>query len=451
MVVQQFPITRRRLLAGSAATAAGALLAACSGGGGITGGSGGKTTLQVTVWLGADELAAMKKLAGEFTKSNPNIAVQFINIVNGGPYGETKLETMIAGGTAPDVMMLNSGQFESFASRGALLQLDDLVKKDKVDTGTYWPEAATGVKFDDKMYGLPKDISNVQVYLNTKLFSQTGVALPDADWSWSDYQSAATELTSKLNTGAKTTKWGTVLVNADWSWTPFVWTNGGQVYSGQTCQLTDPKAVQALDFYFGLVTKEKAAPTPAALASFGAPGTAEIDAFVANTIGFGIFGPWMRPGLIATKGLDWAVRPIPKGPQGEAPVVPIYTDMWGISANSKHQEEAWTLIKWLAGETGQKAWLDIYGGRSISPIKSLAMGDEWLNYGGADHRADNQSILDQLNPSRDRKPIVAFGNGTQAENLWDNEFKVVLAGQESVQKAASNVCSRLPAMLGKGS
>ena len=442
-------VSRRRFLLGTTAVAGAAAMAAC-GGQGSTSDSSGTVRLQVTVWLGADEVTAMKKLLTRFNKAHPGIDVQMINIVNGGPYGSTKLQQMIAGGTPPDLMMLNSGQFESLAARKALAPLDDLVAKHKVDLGVYWPQSVTGCRFDGKLYGLPKDISNVIVYLNTSLFDKAKVAVPSADWSWEEYRSAAKELTAKLNTGTKVTKWGTVLVNADWSWSPFVWTNGGEVYQGKQCLVADPKAQQGLDFYFGLRVKDKAAPSSGALASFGTQ-SAELNAFLGGAIGFGIFGPWLRPGLIDTAKFDWTIRPVPKGPQGQPAVIPVFTDMWGMSASTKHKEEASTLLTWLTGEAGQQAWLDIYGGRSITPIKKLTLSNQWLDYGGKAHRVDNQAILDQLVPDRNRRPAVAFGGGAEAETLWDNEFKVVLAGQESVAQATQKVCSRLTTILERSS
>ena len=446
MSITSTRLTRRQALLGSAAVAGSAMATSCSGGGGN---SNGKVTLQATVWLGADELKAMQTLVKQFTRANPKIDVQFINIVNGGPYGSTKLQQMIAGGTPPDLMMLNSGQFESLAARKALAPVDDLVSRDKVPVHDYWPQAVTGCTYQGHMYALPKDMSNVLIYLNKELFANAKVALPKADWSWSDYESAAKELTAKLNAGGKVTKWGTVLNNTSWNWSPFVWTNGGEVYTGKKCMMTSPKTVEGLDFFFGLRTKDKAAPGPGALASFGSQ-AAENDAFIGGVIGFGLYGPWLRPGLVTTKKVDWTIRPVPHGPQGQAPVVPIYTDMWAMSASSSHQDEAWTLLKWLAGEAGQKAWLDIYGGRSISPVKKLALSDEWLNYGGAEHRADNQTIISQLNPSLNRRPPEAFANGTQASTLWDNEFKVVLAGTESVTQATAKICPQLSTILQRG-
>ena len=445
------PVRRRDLLIGSAALAGASLTGGCQDAEGGAGGGSGEVRLQVSVWLGAEELKGMKEVAARFTREHPKIRVQYVNIVNGGPYGMTKLQQMIAGGTPPDLMMLNSGQFESLAARKALASLDERATQDKVDVDAYWPQAVEGCKLGGELFGLPKDMSNVMAYLNKDIFDKAGVALPGEDWDWDEYRAAAMEITGKLATGSKkTTRWGTIIVNSDWNWTPFVWTNGGEVYSDKQCRLTDPKAIEALEYYFGLRVKDKAAPSGADLASFGGEGS-EFAAFIGGSIGFGIAGPWLRPGLIAAaKKVDWTIRPVPRGPQGQEPVIPVFTDMWGMSARTEHPDEAWTLMKWLSGPKGQQAWLEIYGGRSISPIQKLATSDQWLEYGGPEHRQDNEAILAMLDPEHNRRPAVAFENGAEAQTLWDNQFKVVAAGRSTVARAADNICGRLTTILERG-
>ncbi|MDQ3612885.1 MAG: extracellular solute-binding protein, partial [Chloroflexota bacterium] len=66
-------------------------------------------TLQATVWLGDAEFEAMQELGAVFTESNPNVTIEFINIIDGGPWGRDQLQRMIAGGEPPDLMMMNTG------------------------------------------------------------------------------------------------------------------------------------------------------------------------------------------------------------------------------------------------------------------------------------------------------------------------------------------------------
>jgi multiple sugar transport system substrate-binding protein len=403
----------------------------------------GSTKLQVTVWLGQQELDAMVELANRFTETNPDIQVEFINIVEGGPYGRDKLQQMIAGGTPPDIMMLNTGQFEGFAARGVLAPLDDLVKQDNFDMGIYWPAAVEGSTYDGKLYALPKDMSNVVIYLNVDLFEEAGVPLPGPEWSWDDYREIARQLTKDTNGDDKMDQWGTSLVNAVWAWASFVWGNGGDILSEdrKQCLLESPETVEALNVYFGLLTEDNASVPPGTLPQQPWQG----DQFMSGVIGMSTFGPWFRPGLVENEPFNWTVRPYPRSPKGTDPVTVVYTDHWGLAASSDHPNEAWELMKFLGGNEGHTAWSEIYGSRSITPVRELALSDKWMGYGGPEHRADNQAILDQLDNTR--PPPVNFANANAAETAWNEEFDLVINGQQTVEEAVKNACERITPIL----
>ncbi len=403
----------------------------------------GSTKLQVTVWLGQQELEAMVKLAERFTQKHPDVQVEFINIIEGGPFGRDKVQQMVAGGVPPDIFMLNSGQFESFASRGVLAPLDELVAGDSFDLGVYWPGAVVGSKFDGKLYGLPKDISNHVVFLNKDLFEEAGVPLPTNDWTWNDYRDLAKKLTKDTDGDGKIDQWGTSILNGPAWWGGFVWPNGGEILSEdrKECKLTMPESVEALKFYFGLLTEDEVSVPPGAMPQTPWQG----DQFMSGVIGFSTFGPWFRPGLVENKPFDWTIRLYPKPPDGGEQISMLYTDQWGMSATSDHPKEAWELLKFLGGPEGHTAWSEIYGSRSITPIKELALGDKWLSYGGPEHRADNQTILDQLDATR--PPPVDFANANAVDNTWNEQFELVMIEQQTVEQAVQNICDTITPLL----
>ncbi len=161
----------------------------------------------------------------------------------------------------------------------------------------------------------------------------------------------------------------------------------------------------------------------------------------------GTFGPWFRPGLVENKPFDWTVVPFPRSPKkpGQKPISALYTDQWAMSSKSQHPKEAWELLKFLGGKEGHTAWSEIYGSRSITPIKELALGDKWMNYGGPEHRKDNQAILDQLDSTT--PPPVNFANANAAENAWNEELDLVMNGQQTVDQAVKNICDKVTPIL----
>lgn len=395
-------------------------------------------TLQVSVWVGDPEFQAMQELAAVFTESNPGIQIEFINIIDGGPFGRDQLQRMIAGGEPPDIMMVNTGQFEAFGSRGALANLDERIAADQFDLGVYFPAAVEGSKIEGAVHGLPKDISDHMVYINTEFFEAAGVERPAEDWFWDQYRETAVALTGE-NT------WGTAVENSAWSWGCFVHTNGGQILNDERteCMLTSPEAIEALQVYYGVLTEDQAAVPPGTLPQ--TPGAG--DQFLGGIIGMTMAGPWFRPGIVEEDLFNWTVRPYPR-PGTEPPLSVLYTDQWAMSATTDNPDQAWELLKFLGGPEGLTAWSEIFGSRSITPVQELAQSDAWLTYGGEEHRADNQAFLDQLESTV--PPPTNFGNGAEAENVWNEQLDLVIVGQQSVEQAVQATCDSLAQVLEGG-
>jgi multiple sugar transport system substrate-binding protein len=398
--------------------------------------------LRGTVWVGPTEFAALEELTALYREAHPNVEVEWINITGGGPYGRDKLQTMLAGGDIPDFMMLNTGQFEALASRNQLLPLDDLASSAGLDLGIYWPEAITGSTFNGILYALPRDMSNVIMYYNKDLFDAAGVAYPTEEWTWNDLLAAAQQLTTDLNGDGQVDQWGIGIDNVVWAWDGFVLGNGGQVLSDDRseCTFADPKAVEAIKFWFELMTVHGVSPTPGALPEQAGAG----DWFQSQAVAMGFFGPWYRPGLVAMDEADkfnWDVAYPPRSPNTGEHGSDVYTDQWAIAAASQQPEATFDFLSFLTSEAGQTRWVELLGSRSISPVQSVAQTDEWLHYGGS----TGEIILDSLSFSQ--PPPVNFGNALEAENLWDQEFALVVAGEATVEDAVANICPQIEPIL----
>lgn len=391
--------------------------------------------LQATVWLGDAEFEAIQELGAVHTESHPNVEIEFINIVDGGPWGRDQLQRMIAGGSAPDLMMMNTGQFEAFGSRGALANLDERIESSGFDLSIYWEAAVEGCMIDGAVYGLPKDISNHIVYINTQFFEEAGVDVPDNDWTWDDYREISKALTQDTDGDGQIDRWGTAITNSSWAWGGFVYSNGGEVMNDDRteCLINSEPSTEALVQFFAPITEDESAVPPGALPQM----EGSSDQFLGGVIGMHMAGPWFRPSLVENELFPWTARLFPRPPGGDAPTSILYVDQWAMSATSENPDEAWELLQFLGGPEGHHAWADIYGSRSINPIVEIAESDEWLNYGGEDHRADNELILEQL--ERTVPPLTNFGEGSTVENIWDDQFGLVIVGQMDVPTAVQTI------------
>ncbi|USQ84908.1 extracellular solute-binding protein [Streptomyces phaeoluteigriseus] len=193
-------ISRRTLFrTASGLAAAGALgssLAACSGGTGA-----GSTSSKLTMtWWGSDERhAAYKKALATFQKDNPKIDIQETYSGYDGYFD--KFNTNVAGGSAPDLMQMDTALVAQYARKGVLAPLDEYVGKSLDLTGFAKTLLANGT-VDGKLYGVPSGIGVNQLTVNRSGLEALGLKLPDREWTWADLKSIAREVYKK--SGGKT-------------------------------------------------------------------------------------------------------------------------------------------------------------------------------------------------------------------------------------------------------
>ena len=355
---------------------------------------------------------------------------------------KTKVITMIAGGDIPDVIQTNSGLHEDFADRGALRILDELVSRDNLDLDDYWPNAIAGTKYQGKMYGMPRDQSNVPLYYNMDMFDEAGVAYPDESWDWNDFLAACDKITKDTTGDGNIDQWGTSISLSTWNLTNPIWSNGGEFLDTeqQTCEFERPETIEALEFWLGLETTQGYSPPPGALPEIGWFG----DIFLQQKVALAQLGPWFRPSLVALEEgqqFRWNVALPPRSPNTGDYASAIYSDNYAICSGCPNLEEAWAWLTWLCGLPGRQFLQDAIGSRSIPPIKSLAESDEFLTYGGC----DGQIILDML--PNCYGPPISFRTGAACEQVWTAELGLVLAQDKTVPEAARDICQQITPIL----
>jgi multiple sugar transport system substrate-binding protein len=164
--------------------------------------------------------------------------------------------TSVASGDAPDLVYANRDQIGTFASRGAIIPLDDCIDGEGIDTDQYDDAALQQVTFDDQVWGIP-EFNTVQiVQANQKLMDQAGVTMDDLNGSDPD---AVTEAAKKMYSapGGKLK-----VIGYDSKLPEFLplWAHafGTDILSedGRTAQLNDPAVVDALTWAVGIYDEQ---------------------------------------------------------------------------------------------------------------------------------------------------------------------------------------------------
>jgi ABC-type glycerol-3-phosphate transport system substrate-binding protein len=120
--------------------------------------------------------AAQTKMIAEFERQNPNIKVRVVV----DPTGANGARTLRTRADSPDVVRATSFQMPEYVATGALLQLDDLVKRDKVDPNDWLLPLSAGM-VDGHVYGLPQDY-RIPILIYRKHLLEDAKVTPPRTW-----------------------------------------------------------------------------------------------------------------------------------------------------------------------------------------------------------------------------------------------------------------------------
>ena len=107
---------------------------------------------------------------------------------------DQRIQTMMAGGDAPDIVQLAEA-IHGYSSRGQLLPLNDMVTTAELDLDARFGTNYLQYQYEGSLYALPDRGGAMIVYYNVDMFDAAGVGYPTADWTWEEFLAAAQALT----------------------------------------------------------------------------------------------------------------------------------------------------------------------------------------------------------------------------------------------------------------
>ncbi len=224
--------------------------AGCGGSSSSSGGSSGGV-VHITLWHGDVDIeaATIKKMVGQFNATHPDIQVK-AQYYGNSDYALQKVETAIAGGDPPDISYLYGSWAANIAKSPKIVTLNDYVKDPSFGWNDFWPSERESATVDGKIVGIPALVDNLALVYNKKLFDQAGLAYPNANWTWTDFQNAAKKLTDPSKK-----QFGWAYVNdagedTVWRYDALLWQAGGQILSpdGKHAAFDSPAGLKAMTF-----------------------------------------------------------------------------------------------------------------------------------------------------------------------------------------------------------
>ena len=189
--------------------------------------------------------------------------------VYAGNYGETltKAVTAIKGGQGPQMAVLLAAEMHSLQDLGILVSLDEigLDAAGKAWMDGFYPAFLANSHAEGKLWSVPFQRSTAVMYYNKAAFAEAGLDPEAFPKTWAQLQTAATKLTKRDATG-RVTRWGVKMAgdtgNAQWTFGALA-NQAGHVLmnqAGTEAYFNSPKAVEALAYWQGLATVQKASP-----------------------------------------------------------------------------------------------------------------------------------------------------------------------------------------------
>jgi multiple sugar transport system substrate-binding protein len=341
-------MNRRSFLVGSVLFAGGAALAGCTSdplNKNAGAASGAKVTLQQ--WYHAygesGTQQAVQRYAQEFTKANPDIAINVSWIA--GDY-ETKLNSAMLTAQAPDLFELGDFRYQN-VKNGLLAPLDDVVDPVKAD---FSPAALDTVTVDGKIYGVKMIDDVMMLYYRKSALQAAGVQPPR---TFAELLDATRKLTSGKQKGLYV---GTDGVGE--AATLLLWSSGGDFFdsSGKKVAFASPEAIAAIG---GL---KQLHDTGGLLQGYPTDWS-DPGAFANGATAMQWGGLWSLPDIKKALGDDFGVVAWPKF--GDAGQQVARVGGWYQLANAKSQnlDAVKKFINWLWIKNAdlQKDWCVKYG------------------------------------------------------------------------------------------
>lgn len=273
---------------------------------------GEKVTIRLATWAGVEEAAELQLILDEVNAKEDSF--QIAHEPAPADY-YTKMQTSLAGGTAPELFWLSQEHIAGYAQQGALLDISDcLAASDNpaADLEDYFPEILKTAQYEGRTYGLPWIAQPIVLYYNTALFEAAGQDVPTNDWTWEEFEAAAAALTQDTDGDGRNDQWGFIMNG----WPPpqmFVWQAGGDVVTADlsASPIDSPEAVEGFQFYADLIYDDVHTPPESVIQEQGFG-----EMFKAGKIAMFMGGA--ADDLDRVEGMDVRVVAVPAGPAGES-------------------------------------------------------------------------------------------------------------------------------------
>jgi multiple sugar transport system substrate-binding protein len=361
----------------------------------------------------------INKLVSLYEKAHPNVTIKRQSVPIGSLITKASQET--ASHTLPDVMIIDNPDLPTFASTGALTQLDQYLTG-SLSASSFYAGSMSTMQYQNKTYAISTGNNDLALFYNKKLLSDAGLTPPV---TWADLEADAAKLTKGNTYGFAMSAPATE--EGSWQFEPFLWSNGADLNKVDGAQ-----GVQALQFLTNLI--QKGYMSKAAL-NWGQGDV--LTQFEEGHAAMMENGPWNLSEL-KTAGTDFGVVSLPVPSTSAKPVSPLGGEIWTVpQTDQAHEQAAWNFLSWLL-QPAQMVDYDTVQGY-MPPLKAIAPQVLQSN-------PNLQVFTDELNTARARTAQVGAKYPSISQAIWTAE-QSALSGSLSPQAALTQAQQSIDKIL----
>ncbi|GHU70448.1 hypothetical protein AGMMS49992_02790 [Clostridia bacterium] len=408
------------------------------------------------IWANETEAETAQKVLDTYNGSQDGAKVNLSYV----PETEyiTKINTLAAAGSLPDVAMGREAVVLKWAANGLLADVSQMYADGPA------PLASLGFTYEGKVVAYSSANEVLLLYYNRDLFDAAGIEYPpataDGAWTWAEFVEAAKKLTKDANGKTPNDEgfnpndiltYGAYVDTLSWMWPVFAASNGGGLVSadGSEILLDKPESIEAAQAIADLYLVDHVAPAPAAAASFPTLDVTLLSGQIAMATG----GQWNIGTTLANSladGLNYGVAVLPKFKEAVTyntggPLV--------IFASTKQPDASMDFLKWYTQEDNN--WGLIESGIWM-PILDSWYTDEALTHKWVDnpnfppYDEYKSAVVDYAMNNAQQVPWYYLPCYSRLEEVLDSAMGAVWLGDKTAEQAITEIAPTLKSILADG-
>ncbi len=288
---------------------------------------------------------AMQRVVDAFNASQDRIVVRMST------FGavDRKMLLATAGGNPPDICGLWAPQVASFADHGALLPLDDLIRRDGLTRAHWIPVFADLAIHRGQMWAVPTTPTTLALHWNKALFREAGLD-PERPPRTIEELDAFAERLTQYDAEGNITRMGYLPWEPDW----YIWGLGpwfgGTLFDGANITANDPRTIEAYAWLHSYPLRYGADRLNRFCSGFGNFASPQ-NPFFSGKLAMVIHGVWLHNYLTQyAPGMQYGVAALPRTPHGPPDFSIADMDVLVIPSNvpEPQRSAAWEFLKFVS-------------------------------------------------------------------------------------------------------